>query len=82
MKTRLVHIGNSRGVRLPKALILAAGLTDEVELTVQEGAILISSSTSLRQGWAAAAQQLRQRGEDVLLDDPISTNFDANDWEW
>ena len=41
MKARLVRIGNSRGVRLPKPLILQAGLTDEVELTVQGGAIVI-----------------------------------------
>ncbi len=29
---RLVQIGNSRGVRIPKPLIEEAGLTDEVEL--------------------------------------------------
>lgn len=41
MKTKLIPIGNSKGVRLPKPLLLQAGLTDEVELHVQDGAIVI-----------------------------------------
>ncbi len=42
MKTRLVSIGNSRGVRLPKPLIEEAGLSDEVEIRVRAGAIVIA----------------------------------------
>jgi hypothetical protein len=56
---------------LPKALILAAGLTDEVELTVQEGAVLISSSTPFRQGWAEAARQMRQQNTREFLLPPF-----------
>ena len=43
MKTRLVRIGNSRGVRIPKPLIEQAGLTDEVEMGVRDGAIVIAA---------------------------------------
>lgn len=82
MKTRLVRIGNSRGVRLPKALIVEAGLTDEVELSVQDGAILISRATPFRRGWAEAARRMRQRDEDLLLDNPLSAGFDDKEWEW
>ena len=42
MKTRLVRIGNSRGVRLPKAIIAQAGLTEEVELDVRDGTVIIA----------------------------------------
>jgi len=48
MKTRLVRIGNSRGVRLPKTIIAQAGLTDEVELNVRDGAVVIARATSAR----------------------------------
>ena len=82
MKTRLVRIGNSRGVRLPKAIIAQAGLTDEVELGVQDGAIIIARATSTRAGWADAARQMRQRDEDRLLDPPIPTHFDEREWQW
>ncbi len=82
MKTRLVRIGNSRGVRLPKAIIAQAGLTEEVELGVRDGAVIIARVTSVRSGWADAAQQMRQRGEDRLLDVSTSSRFDEKEWQW
>ena len=82
MKTRLVRIGNSRGVRLPKAIIAQAGLTEEVELGVRAGAIVIARTTSARSGWVDAARQMRQRDEDRLLDPPTRTHFDEKEWQW
>jgi antitoxin MazE len=82
MKTRLVRIGNSRGVRLPKAFIAQAGLTEEVELGVRDGAVIIARASSTRSGWADAARQMRQRDEDRLLDAPTSTRFDEKEWRW
>jgi antitoxin MazE len=82
MKTRLVQIGNSRGVRLPKPLIEEAGLSDEVELRVREGSIVILRARPLRSGWAEAARALRARGQDRLLDTPTPTRFDEEEWEW
>ena len=46
MKTRSVRIGNSRGVRLPKAIIAQPGLTEEMELGVRDGAVIIARATS------------------------------------
>ncbi|MBI1746121.1 MAG: AbrB/MazE/SpoVT family DNA-binding domain-containing protein [Acidobacteria bacterium] len=80
MKARLVQIGNSRGVRLPKPLIEEVGLSDEVELRVREGAIVILPARAPRDGWAAAAQALHEQGEGGLLDSPTLTRFDEEDW--
>ncbi len=82
MKTHLVRIGNSRGVRLPKPLIEQAGLTEEVELRVQEGAIIIARAAPPRSGWADAARNARQRRKDRLLENATSTHFDDEDWKW
>jgi antitoxin MazE len=82
MKTRLVRIGNSRGVRLPKAIIAQAGLTEEVELGVRDGAVVIARTTSARLGWAQAAKQMYQCDEDLLLDPPVPTHFDDKEWKW
>jgi len=82
MKTHLVRIGNSRGVRLPKTIIAQAGLTDEVELGVRDGAVIIARATSVRSGWADAAKQMHQRDEDRLLDAPTPTHFDEKEWQW
>ena len=82
MKSRLVRIGNSRGVRLPKPLIEEAGLEEEVEVRVRRGAVVISSSRQPRAGWAEAARQMRERGDDGLLEEPTATRFDDEGWRW
>lgn len=82
MKARLVRIGNSRGVRLPKFLIEEAGLSDEVEVRVRDGAVVITGASQPRSGWAEAARQMRIRGDDRLLDEPTPTRFDEKAWQW
>jgi antitoxin MazE len=82
MKARLIRIGNSRGVRLPKPVIEEAGLQDEVEVRVREGAVVISSRATPRAGWAEAARKLRSRNGDRLLDQPAPTRFDEQEWRW
>ena len=82
MRARLVRIGNSRGVRLPKPLIEEVGLGEDVELVVRDGAIVITSIQKPRTGWAAAAEKLRQRDGVPPLDPPTPTRFDEEEWEW
>lgn len=82
MKARLVRIGNSRGIRLPKPLIEQAGLSEDVVLEVRERAIVITSVDEPRAGWAEAARLMRKRRESGLLDEPTSTRFDDEEWTW
>jgi antitoxin MazE len=84
VKTKLIKIGNSRGVRLPKSLIEQMGLRDEVELNVEGDRIVIRGVREPRAGWEAAARLMAQRGDDAMLDDPLPslTSFDDEEWEW
>ena len=82
MKTKIVRIGNSRGVRIPKPLLEQAGLEDEVELRLVDSGIVIESTTRPRVGWSDAARTLHERGEDGLLDEPTATEFDEAEWMW
>ena len=82
MRARLIRIGNSRGVRLPKPLIEEAGLGDEVELRVRGGVVEIAPAARPRAGWAEAARRMREAGEGGLLDAPPPTRFDREEWRW
>src|SRR3972149_3549313 len=82
MKSRLIRIGNSRGVRLPKPLIEEAGLEGEVDVQVREGALVISSRSAPRAGWAEAARRMRERVDDRLLGEPSSTRFEDEEGRW
>jgi antitoxin MazE len=82
MKTKLVRIGNSRGIRIPKPLLEQAGLSDEVELRLVDSRIVIESASRPRAGWADAASNFHARGGDQLLDEVTPTDFDESGWDW
>jgi len=79
---RIVRIGNSRGIRLPKALLEQAQLPDDVELLAEPGRIVVRPIRRTREGWAEAAQAMHERGDDRLLDMPGATRFDREAWAW
>ncbi len=80
--TRIVRIGNSRGIRVPKLLLDQADLPDEVELRAEPGRLIVSAASRPRAGWATAARTMRERGDDALLDATTATRFDRSDWKW
>jgi antitoxin MazE len=81
VKARIVAIGNSQGIRIPKPLLEQAGLAGDVELHAEDGRIVIAAARQPRAGWAQAAAALRARGEDGLIETPAPA-FDAEEWEW
>lgn len=81
-KTRIIRIGNSRGIRVPKVLLDEAGLPEEVELRAEPGRLVVSAATRPRAGWAAKARAMHEREDDALLDSTTSTKFDETDWRW
>lgn len=83
MKTTLIPIGNSRGVRIPKPFIEQCGLSEQVEIDVRDHMILIHSPLQPRSGWAKAFAQMSRLGDDQLLDPQHgSTRWDDEEWQW
>jgi len=82
MKAKLIQIGNSRGVRIPKPLIKEAGLNNEVDINLRDGEIVIRSMRKIRSGWEEAAMKLHEHNGDGLVADEIPTRFDQTEWEW
>jgi antitoxin MazE len=81
MKARLVRIGNSRGIRLPKAVIDQVGLDDEVELRVEDQRLVIIPATRARAGWSEAIQTMGAESASQL-DPSTPTRFDETEWRW
>ncbi len=82
IRSKLVRIGNSRGVRIPRTLLEQAELDDEVEMTVQEGKLIIRPARERRQGWEAQFAAMAELGDDRLLDEPRPTEWDEVEWTW
>ena len=84
VKARLVRIGNSRGIRLPKVLVEQAGLTEELELEVRRRQLVVRSRRQPREGWEERFREMARRGDDRMLwpESPPSSSFDEEEWEW
>jgi len=84
MKTRIVRIGNSRGIRIPKPLLEQTGLEGEVEITPEHGSLVIHPLRKPRAGWAAAFREMARRTDDRLFDGdaPSLSRWDEEQWEW
>lgn len=80
MHTTLIKVGNSQGIRLPKAVIVQAGLEKDLDLVVENGAVIIRPARKVRDGWQAAAAECRASGDNKLKDwDSTANDFDG-DW--
>jgi len=87
---KLVRIGNSRGIRLPKAVIEQARLGEEVELIVGDHEVVLKSLEHPRAGWdklmqaAVAGHGAELTVEDrEWLDAPVDAPLDdEKEWPW
>ncbi len=82
MKTKIVPIGNSKGVRIPSAILKQCGFESQVELEVDKDKIVIKPVKHIpRGGWEKAFKLMHERKEDLLLiDESIDAEMEA--WEW
>jgi antitoxin MazE len=82
MKARVVTIGRSLIVYLPKALVRRLK-QDEIEFELTPEGIIIRP-VDVRAGWAESCKAMAEAGDDALIDGPLPslTSFDEEEWEW
>ena len=84
MRTRIIKIGNSQGVRIPRLFLEQSRLHGEIEMEAQENQIVLRSTTAPRQGWEEAFRAMAQQGDDQLLDGDLieASQWDQQEWQW
>jgi antitoxin MazE len=82
VRSKVVKIGNSRGIRIPRILLEQAGLTDEVEMMVEGDKLIIHATRHPRQGWDTQFAAMAEHGDDQLLDETLPTSWDEQEWTW
>lgn len=82
---QLIKIGNSQGVRIPKALIKQAELNNQqLQFIITDEGLLIKPLKKPRSSWensvkeAQSTYQLNDE-ESLWLDAPLSSD---DDWQW
>lgn len=67
MEIDVIKIGNSKGIRLPMAILKQCGIESKVELEIEDNCIIIKPVKTPRQGWAEAFKVMHKKGDDSLL---------------
>lgn len=84
MKTNIVRIGNSKGIRLPKSVLEQCHLKDTVEIEVEGNVLTVRPLRAPRTGWSDAFSRMSQHKDDKLLDEDTTqaSEWDRSEWRW
>ena len=83
VRTRIIRIGNSQGLRIPKPLLEQSGISGEVELEIEDKRIIIHAVEHPRREWDKAFAAMGAHDDDTFLDpDKIDSDWDEEEWEW
>jgi antitoxin MazE len=85
MKTKLIRIGNSQGVRIPKPVIEEIGLSGEIEMILEDNQIILRSAEETRKNWDKAFEKMAENQDDQLLDEAETeqpSEWDETEWTW
>ena len=81
MKAQIIQIGNSQGIRIPKAVLEETKLAGEVELEVTPEGLLIRNVKQPRGDWDAVFRSLSDVDDDLSVVGP-ATDFGKKEWQW
>jgi antitoxin MazE len=84
MRARVIKIGNSQGLRIPKPILEQTGIRNDVEIEVEKNQIIIRPIKNARDGWDDAFKAMGEKGDDepIIDDENISQSWDEEEWHW
>ena len=84
MRSRIVRIGNSKGIRIPKPFLDQAGIGEAVELEVESNRIIVRPVSDSREGWEDSFKAMAETGDDnpLIDDENLDRSWDEEEWQW
>jgi len=84
MRARVIKIGNSKGLRIPKPILEQTGIVGDVEIEVEKNQIIIRPVKNVRDGWEDAFKMMGQLGDDepIIDNGAIPNLWDEDEWKW
>jgi antitoxin MazE len=81
MEIPVINIGNSKGIRLSKALLEQYNISDTLEMILEKGRIILKPISVPRKGWEKSFKQMHKNGDDILLIDDIFEDETFEEWK-
>ena len=84
MKVNIIHIGNSKGIRIPKAILQQCYIKEYVDLEVEDKHIVIKSlDEKPRKNWEKYFVEMHKHKDDrLLIDDHLDLDLGIESWTW
>jgi antitoxin MazE len=81
MNVKIIRIGNSKGVRIPRSVLDRCNIEDQVEMKVENGKIVLTPlQGGPRQGWEEAAKLMHERNDDEMLIPDVFPDEEFGEW--
>jgi Growth regulator len=82
MLVAVIPVGNSKGIRLPKAILDQLDIEDSLDLEVENHQIILKPVIkNPRKGWAEAFEKMHERRDDSMILEEGQENGGL-EWEW
>lgn len=83
IKTSIIKIGNSRGIRISKAILEQCHLRGGVELETRVDHMVVRSAKKPRRGWEEVFRAMAERGEDLMVEraELVETSWEKDEWQ-
>ncbi len=83
IRTKIIKIGNSQGIRIPKILLEQSGINTEVEIGIEGDHLTIRTAPQVRRGWDEAFAAMAAQQDDALVDPAAGlTDWEQTEWQW
>ena len=79
MIIKVIKIGNSKGIILPKTILSKYDIKNQLEITLGEVDFILKPINKPRAGWAEASKKISKLGEDRLLIPDLFENENLNE---
>ncbi len=80
MRLAVVSIGNSKGIRIPKAVLDKYHIKDSVDVELRDDMMLLKPVRNPREGWEESFRQMHENGDDHLLIPDVFTDETWESW--
>lgn len=82
MKTQIIQIGNSQGIRIPKVLLEESRISGEVDVELHPDGIIVRNAQKPRAGWDEAFRTMAENEDAELDSTTVATDFEKKEWQW
>lgn len=80
MEIPIIKIGQSKGIRLSKAILEKYNIKDKVELIFEKEQIILKPIASPRRNWEKEFKKMSESGDDGLLMNDVFEDENMEEW--